>query len=172
MEIKSKPTRYNGYEFRSRLEARWAVFFDAIGIKFHYEYEDFILPDGTRYLPDFYLPTFEAGCYGEVKSQFTDSEMMKCKQLCFITGRKVLLLEGVPDFKCVKYFGIYEDKVQLCLAAIIHWKGRPYLFIEPGYQNDDGYIDEEYFDCLGEELIKAVYASREAKFEFGINGLR
>jgi hypothetical protein len=27
------PTRYKGYHFRSRLEARWAVFFDALGIK-------------------------------------------------------------------------------------------------------------------------------------------
>lgn len=30
--IASKPTMYNGYHFRSRLEARWAVFFDAMNI--------------------------------------------------------------------------------------------------------------------------------------------
>src|SRR5262245_46962536 len=30
-------TRYKGYRFRSRLEARWAVFFDAQGIKWEYE---------------------------------------------------------------------------------------------------------------------------------------
>lgn len=33
MDIKPIETHYNGYRFRSRLEARWAVFFDALGIK-------------------------------------------------------------------------------------------------------------------------------------------
>lgn len=30
--IKPIETKYKGYRFRSRLEARWAVFFDALGI--------------------------------------------------------------------------------------------------------------------------------------------
>ena len=51
--IKAIETRYKGYNFRSRLEARWAVFFDALGIAWEYEPEGFELPDGTRYLPDF-----------------------------------------------------------------------------------------------------------------------
>jgi len=59
-------TIYKGYKFRSRLEARWAVFFDTIGIKFHYELEGFQL-EHQRYLPDFYLPNFFGGCYVEVK---------------------------------------------------------------------------------------------------------
>ena len=33
MEIKAIETIYNGYKFRSRLEARWAVFFDEAGIE-------------------------------------------------------------------------------------------------------------------------------------------
>src|ERR1022692_1636793 len=33
-------TQYNGYRFRSRLEARWAVFFNALHIKYVYEKED------------------------------------------------------------------------------------------------------------------------------------
>lgn len=32
-EVKSIETVYNGYQFRSRLEARVAVLFDALGIK-------------------------------------------------------------------------------------------------------------------------------------------
>jgi hypothetical protein len=32
-------THYNGYHFRSRLEARWAVFFDECGIRYQYEPE-------------------------------------------------------------------------------------------------------------------------------------
>ena len=48
-------TSYKGYRFRSRLEARWAIFFDTLGIEYEYElqgYETEII----RYLPDFWLP--------------------------------------------------------------------------------------------------------------------
>lgn len=48
-------TRYKGYKFRSRLEARWAVFFDSAGIEWQYEPEGF-QSYGYSYLPDFYLP--------------------------------------------------------------------------------------------------------------------
>lgn len=62
-------TYYNGYHFRSRLEARWAVFFDAAGIKYEYEPEGFKVEiaenEVYRYLPDFYLPDFDV--YTEVK---------------------------------------------------------------------------------------------------------
>lgn len=46
-------TRYNGYMFRSRLEARWAVFFSALGLRWEYEPEGFDLGDNELYLPDF-----------------------------------------------------------------------------------------------------------------------
>jgi hypothetical protein len=48
-------TRYNGHVFRSRLEARWAVWLDTLGIKYAYEHQGFRL-DGDAYLPDFWLP--------------------------------------------------------------------------------------------------------------------
>lgn len=47
-------TEYRGYRFRSRLEARWAVVFDALEIKWTYEPEGFETSAG-RYLPDFLL---------------------------------------------------------------------------------------------------------------------
>ena len=37
--IKAKETYYDGYRFRSRLEARWAVFFNNIGLEYEYEME-------------------------------------------------------------------------------------------------------------------------------------
>ena len=55
--LKAIDTRYAGHLFRSRLEARWAVFFDRLGLRWEYEPEGFVLPDGTRYLPDFRLHT-------------------------------------------------------------------------------------------------------------------
>ena len=54
MSIKAIETRYAGCRFRSRLEARWAVFFDHLGIRWEYEPQGFDLPSGP-YLPDFLL---------------------------------------------------------------------------------------------------------------------
>ena len=48
-------TRYRGYRFRSRLEARWAVFFDQCCERYIYEHEGYRLPSGL-YLPDFFFP--------------------------------------------------------------------------------------------------------------------
>jgi hypothetical protein len=47
MTIKPIETHYKGYRFRSRLEARWAVFFDELGLRWEYEREGFDLGDGT-----------------------------------------------------------------------------------------------------------------------------
>ena len=66
-DIKAITTYYDGYPFRSRLEARWAVFFNEMGIEYEYEPEGFILSDGTYYLPDFYLPGFHV--FFEVKAK-------------------------------------------------------------------------------------------------------
>ena len=46
--IQAIETRYNGYRFRSRLEARWAVFFDEMGIEYEYEIEGFDLVSVSR----------------------------------------------------------------------------------------------------------------------------
>lgn len=61
-DIRSKITKYGGVVFRSKEEARWAVFFDSLGVK--YEYEPFYSEVETgcisvNYLPDFYLPKQE-----------------------------------------------------------------------------------------------------------------
>ena len=81
-EIKAIETFYKGYHFRSRLEARWAVFFDTVGIEWKYEDQGFEREmhdydrEGEvkatrveRYLPDFYLPHrwISGGIYVEVK---------------------------------------------------------------------------------------------------------
>lgn len=45
------PTLYRGVQYRSRLEARWAYFFDLLG--WPYQYEPF---DLAGWIPDFLLP--------------------------------------------------------------------------------------------------------------------
>jgi hypothetical protein len=71
--IKAIETHYAGYRFRSRLEARWAVFFDHLKIEWQYEPQGYevasVNTDKTwAYLPDFYLPGFET--WVEVKGDF------------------------------------------------------------------------------------------------------
>lgn len=94
-QIKAIETRYKGYRFRSRAEARWAVFFDTLGLKYVYEPEGFELPCG-RYLPDFLLP--EIDYWFEVKGQKpTPDEVVKCGFLYDATQRPVILAVGPPS---------------------------------------------------------------------------
>lgn len=51
--MKAIETRYKGYRFRSRLEARWAVFFDEMQLDWEHEPEGFDFGYGIFYLPDF-----------------------------------------------------------------------------------------------------------------------
>lgn len=63
--ISAIPTQYNGVSFRSRLEARWAMFFDLVSLSWEYEPEAFNDGKGTLYLPDFWLP--EPELFVEIK---------------------------------------------------------------------------------------------------------
>lgn len=71
-KIPAKPTFYNNIQFRSRLESRWAAFFDLIGWKYSYEPLDL-----ERWTPDFKIVT-DAGSFFfvEVKPQlYSDLEL-------------------------------------------------------------------------------------------------
>lgn len=90
--LKAIETEYRGYRFRSRLEARWAVFFDACGVKWEYEPEGYKLPNGQFYLPDFLLHdvTFNHmrysegnDLYVEVKGKMTAEDAEKIKGFAF-----------------------------------------------------------------------------------------
>lgn len=85
-ELRAIQTEYKGYLFRSRLEARWAVFFDVCGVAWEYEPEGYDLGDGLCYLPDFLLHGvtvnhgyFKKNCdiYVEVKGQMNDADAEK-----------------------------------------------------------------------------------------------
>jgi hypothetical protein len=61
-EIKAKRTLYKNIMFKSRLEAKWAIFFDELGIKWQYEPEYSDVECGCfriYYKPDFFLPDYE-----------------------------------------------------------------------------------------------------------------
>jgi hypothetical protein len=88
-------TQYKGYRFRSRLEARWAVFFDALHVKWEYEKEGFELGPAGWYLPDFYLP--DLGFWVEIKPvEPSDDERRKAMELSHGVQQPVALQIGLP----------------------------------------------------------------------------
>lgn len=103
MDIKPIETIYNGYRFRSRLEAKWAVFFEAGGIRYEYEPEGFVSDGEAPYLPDFYLPDFDM--YAEAKRNTPDgvAELTKCIHAIQWGGpiKKILILSDVPEGRSV-----------------------------------------------------------------------
>lgn len=52
--MESVPTLYRGIEFRSRLEAKWAVFFDRLKLPWAYEPFTYYF-NGFQYTPDFLI---------------------------------------------------------------------------------------------------------------------
>ncbi|PYS21324.1 MAG: hypothetical protein DMF72_17705 [Acidobacteria bacterium] len=94
-------TKYNGHRFRCRLEAKWAVFLDAMGIEYDYEREGYTL-NGLWYLPDFWLPLpkdhteFEdAGYWLEIKPRLlTAKEALKIERLVRDTGHHAFAICG------------------------------------------------------------------------------
>jgi hypothetical protein len=66
MTIQAIETSYAGCRFRSRLEARWAHFFDTLGVRWEYEPQGYHVGEQRRpYLPDFCLS--DLGTWVEVK---------------------------------------------------------------------------------------------------------
>jgi hypothetical protein len=104
MVHKALETKYKGYRFRSRTEARWAVYFEHMGIAYDYEPEGYQLTgkNGKKYfyLPDFYLK--DMGCFAEVKGDPTDfrGEVMDTiRLLAKETQKPVVCLAGRPDYR-------------------------------------------------------------------------
>jgi hypothetical protein len=101
-------TFYNNRYFRSRQEARWAVFFDVLGIIWEYEIEGFVLDDGRYYLPNFFLPEFDV--FMEVKPRYIlESELDKV--IKFSESRRIILTNDVPNGKPLK---MYENGICDC----------------------------------------------------------
>lgn len=100
MTLQAIETRYKGYRFRSRLEARWAVFFDALSVRWEYEREGYNLGSAGWYLPDFWLPM---NWWVEVKGQQpTRDELHKAAVLTDLSRvGSCMIVSGTPgDEQC------------------------------------------------------------------------
>lgn len=108
--IKPIETYYNGIFYRSRLEARWAFFFDCLEIKHFYEHEGFAIKVNGKnfnYLPDFYIPKQEypipvkQDMYFEIKpsrelSSEEENKLDAFSTAMSATGAKIGVLREVP----------------------------------------------------------------------------
>lgn len=99
--IPPRPTIYRGCHFRSRLEAKWAAFFDALGWQWEYEPEAF-----HGWMPDFLLIGPSRSAYVEVKPDYlVDDVSPKVERAMRRLGRDrcVVIVGEAPAFDQAKY---------------------------------------------------------------------
>lgn len=177
MSIKAIETQYKGYRFRSRLEARWAVFFDALGIKWEYEKEGYDL-DGVKYLPDFWLPHHIMadegwGYWVEIKPLSpSDGEVEKLVALVKSTHHTAYLFVGPPqdgtEFVYVNHSRAEPRRGRIECGL---WDDGAYWVRFANLTDPDSWIKgfqwaARYF-IAWPEFIEASTAARSARFEHG-----
>jgi hypothetical protein len=120
--FKAIETLHSGYRFRSRLEARWAIFFETLGIEYQYEKEGYIL-DGIPYLPDFYLP--QQKYWIEIKPGIpSKEEREKAIRLALSTNQPVALFCG-DVWVDVIVFGFASLDGEIMKELISHYEKFP-----------------------------------------------
>lgn len=162
--IKAKTTYYNGYKFRSRLEARWAVFFDSLGVEYEYEPEGFELPSGKSYLPD-----FRVKCYGlhsncdnhpfnlwvEVKGQMSEYDAERIRE--FADSNPILVIKNIPEHGNYHLDGqlVFQDDCYSVYPAV----SEENFYLMSSYNNLSNHKDVD-------DILKAYDDARCSRFEF------
>lgn len=186
-------TNYNGYRFRSRAEARWAVFFDFLGVEYEYEPEGFNLPSGKRYLPD-----FRVKCWGlrgkiedepfdlwiEVKGVMTREDAFKIWD--FVGDdyeNPLLIVSSIPNVvwnEQISNSALFRSYDMMNGIEIYPFNYKTidgdYFAAYPAAHKGKFYLwgdDSNYITNDTEELNKvknAYICAKRARFEFGENG--
>ena len=192
--MKAIQTMYKGYKFRSRLEARFAVMFESLGLKWQYEPEGYDLGNAGWYLPDFYLPSLDV--WVEVKAKSLNAEEReKAFALSSMTNKPVVELCEIPDPDLISktgcmfaniYYGIdcesltvyglldfYMEQNNLkeaCLRDAIQWDVDYYhkKYGQPHpHHFKTGVILNRREIFSGTKLYNAAIKARSARFEHG-----
>lgn len=112
--MRSLPAVYAGFAFRSRAEARWKIFYEALDEPAIYEPTAIDL-GAFAYQPDYWLSLFRA--WVEIKGEMISDEAgmlmtEKCRQLAMQSGRPAILCFSDPyDAKCAIFIRdrLYTD---------------------------------------------------------------
>lgn len=167
-------TEYKGYRFRSRLEARWAVAFDAMGIKYEYEPEGFVLNDGSKYLPDFrllnvrhssYFNEFEP-MYAEVKGVMSAYDLKRIQ----LFPAPIVVIGNIPNVVDDLYWENDSKKWYEWSHIFINYDQYPGYFSK--YKGEIWFCgpDHDEWDC-GALMFEGISAAKKARFEHGESGV-
>lgn len=147
-----KPTEYKGILYRSRLEARVALFLDECKIPYIYEPEP-LESEGKEYNPDFYLP--ETDDYIEVKGARPgyEQEILKARSFVSFNGpiKRLIIISEIPDptVPGMPHFPCYFASARHCYGDGIEtgW----YFFQDIDEGKADGHISSACFKdpCIG-----------------------
>ena len=185
-EIRPIETIYNDYRFRSRLEARWAVFFDAIGIRWEYEKEGFDLGQDGRYLPDFFIPSHDLWIeikgedpFSPITWQYKDKRLERFSQDKFL-----LVFHGLPLANYGCWFGqdatdsaggeMYWIQMEWCIhraSKEIRISTHDCRSDRSYYTGDDEFTTREFIiqehDAIFQPqlIIRAALKAKQARFE-------
>lgn len=172
--IKPIETRYKGYRFRSRLEARWAIFFDALRIRWMYELEG--LHAGRKfYLPDFYLPDIQR--YIEIKPAGYDTHAAIPTPFLMNEHSPFIVVVGDPgEYRSYDFgdSGLCDEgkftACHLCNSSGFVFYGWLGYIPECNCWNDkvgQATLYKKYDFSSAPAVIEAVERSRSARFEHG-----
>ncbi len=175
MSIQPIETVYKGYRFRSRLEARWAVFFDALDVEWTYEPEGLDLGAMGWYLPDFWVrPLGRIEIKPEIPPMDTILRVGKCATI--LAGQPWIGDKG-PEYVAIDYdseeMGERRSVISECrYCPNIGFESLMYHYPDHPWAIDDG---QGYCFCCGElaglpeskRLMAAYTAARSARFEHG-----
>lgn len=163
-------TRYNGYLFRSRTEARWAVFFDALGVPWEYEPEGFELKAGW-YLPDFRVryPGSDGPTWFEVKGDLRDVDEETWRRLIEFSPT---VLDGTPAMR------MYLSPGAICGGDAPPLRARDHALREdrsgcalwsskrrPWWDECENFFDWEINSDVITTLQYAIASARSARFD-------
>jgi hypothetical protein len=180
--IKAIETKYAGYRFRSRLEARWAVFMDAVGMAWDYEIQGFHVPTpigNINYLPDFWLR--EGGQWGEVKGHLFPDQVPRVAALAagmsFCGGADTVFLGNIPRLGSCRWpvqLHYHKDSGLWALG----WDpkpgcpmDRPHLRVPPTASEDTAtLLTEGFMSGVPEWALPGLEKARAARFEWGESG--
>lgn len=189
-EVKAIETAYKGHRFRSRLEARWAVFFDALGLAWNYEPEGYE-KDGERYLPDFRLTLGDEVWWAEIKGDaawLNDNRDQLSRWFGgepIVPGGRLLVLGELPEPQhgalIVKTILCCDGRASEGWAALEAWRGKGRVIGWPSsalsyFQDRTALAGFQPFFVRAPLSLKgvkeAVTSARSARFEHGESGAR
>ncbi|MEC7641252.1 MAG: hypothetical protein VYC17_03765 [Nitrospinota bacterium] len=164
-------TEFRGVMFRSRVEARWAVFLHELKVDYSYEPPAEFLPSGKPYTPDFWINDWNA--YIEIKADDKDDQgLLRCIELknSFSENKfhgektKVLMFYGEPSnlegFVFLSMFQASEfETLQVCRFKIEQCKNCGILWGNRGKFGKFRLSDLEMCDS---ESNSKCYESAEA----------